>query len=289
MILVIGGRGKIGSALLDELAARGEPVRALVRHTENAAALPAGVEPVVGDLADPGSLAAAMAGVEKVFLLCSPTEQEVQLNRNAIDAAGQAGVQLLVRSSILGSDPQAEAVFRRDHGLCDQYLQQSGLPHRIIRPNLFLQNVPENTMPGIDAGGRFYVNAGEARLSMVDTRDVAAVAAALLTGGGDGATAYDVTGPEALSYQDVAAKLSAALGRPISYVDVPDQAVHDALIGFGLGEWMTAALVGLYQDYKRSGTDGYAAQLTTTVQDLTGSPARTLDQLLAATATPTTA
>jgi uncharacterized protein YbjT (DUF2867 family) len=89
---------------------------------------------------------------------------------------------LLVGSSIPGADPQAEAVFGRDRGLCDQYLRQSSLLHRIIRPNLFPQNVPENTIPGIDAGGRFYLNAADARLSMVDTRDVTAVGAALPTG-----------------------------------------------------------------------------------------------------------
>jgi uncharacterized protein YbjT (DUF2867 family) len=103
-----------------------------------------------------------------------------------------------------------------------------------IRPNLFQQNVPENTIPSIDAQGTFYLNAGDARISMVDTRDVGAVAAVVLSEPGYAGAAYDVTGPEALSYQDVAAKLAHAMHRPITYVDAADQAVLDALLGFGI-------------------------------------------------------
>jgi uncharacterized protein YbjT (DUF2867 family) len=279
MILVIGGRSKIGSALIGELVGKREPVRALVRSGECAGSFPDGVEAVTGDLADLDSLRSAIAGAERMFLLCGPTEEEVQLNRNAIDAAKEAGVRLLVRSSILGSVPGSPATFVRDHGACDEYLRQSDVAHAIVRPNLFLQNVPENTIPSIDGDGNFYANAGEARISMVDTRDVAAVAAILLTESGHEGNAYDVTGPEALSYHDVAAKLSAAMERSVTYIDAPDDAVRGALEGFGLPEWLTGALVDLYQDYRRSGTDGYAA--TDTVQRLTGRPPRTLGQLLA--------
>ena len=150
----------------------------------------------------------------------------------------------------------------------------------IVRPNLFLQNIPESTVPSIDALGTFYVNAGQARISMVDTRDVAAVAAAVLTEPGHAGVHYDITGPEALSYTDVAAKLTGATGRPVTYVDVPDEAVRQALLGAGLNQWFASALVGLYQDYRRSGTDGYAAQVTSTVLRVTGRPARSLDDLL---------
>jgi uncharacterized protein YbjT (DUF2867 family) len=280
VILVIGGRSKIGSALIDELLAKDQQVRALVRATEKPDSFPAGVEAVTGDLADPESLARAMAGIEDVFLLCGPSAQEVQLNRNAIDAARESGVELLVRSSILGADPSSPTTFARDHGECDRYLAESGVPYALVRPNLFLQNVPENTIPALDEDGNFYVNAADARISMVDTRDVASVAAALLTGAGHKGKAYDVTGPEALSYADVATKLSAVAGRKITYVDVPDAAVHDALSGFGLDGWLVEALVDLYRDYKRSGVDGYASEVTTTVQDLTGRSSRTLDALV---------
>ncbi|MBV8944997.1 MAG: SDR family oxidoreductase [Solirubrobacterales bacterium] len=279
MILVIGGRSKIGSVLIDDLLARGEQVRALTRLGE-AGRFPDGVEPVAGDLADICSLAAAMSGADKVFLLCGPVENEYELNRNAIDVAQGADVRLLVRSSILGADPEAQATFARDHGACDEYLRDSELDFTIVRPNLFLQNVPETTIPAIDTDGRFYVNAGDARISMVDTRDVAAVAAVALTEPGHESQEYEVTGPEPLSYADVAAELSEVQGRTITYVDVDDDATRKVLLGYGGGEWLAGALVDLYQDYRRSGRDGYACEVSDTVDRLTGRPARSLRALL---------
>jgi len=280
VILVIGGRSKIGSALIGELLGRGQQVRALVRAGEPAGSLPAAAEAVTGDLADEGSLVTAMAGVQKVFLLSSPHPDAASWHRTAIDAARRTQVQLLVRSSILGADRESVAEFISAHTTCDRYLEDSGLPYVIVRPNLFLQNIPESTIPSLDASGTFYADAGEARISMVDTRDVAAVAAVVLTEPGHTGAHYDVTGPEALSYADVAARLTTALGRRISYAGASDDAVRRALLGAGLTEWFANALVGLYRDYRRSGTDGYAAQITGTIQRLTGRPARSLDGLL---------
>ncbi len=284
MILVIGGRSKIGAALIGDLLERGQRVRALVRAGEPGG-LPTGAETVTGDLADEGSLVTAMDGAEKVFLLSSPHPDAVTWHRNAIDAARRAEVRLLVRSSILGAEAASAAEFISAHSACDRYLEDSGLPFVIVRPNLFLQNITESTIPSIDASGNFYVDAGEARISMVDTRDVAAVAATALTEPGHDGAHYDVTGPEALSYADVAARLARAMRRPVSYVDAPDDAVGQALRDAGLSHWFAGALVGLYQDYRRSGTDGYAAQVTDTVQRLTGRPARSLDDLLDGLAT----
>ena len=281
VILVIGGRSKIGAALIGELLGRGQRVRALARAGEAAGSLSAAAEAVTGDLADEGSLVTAMARIEKVFLLSSPHPDAVSWHRNAIDAARRTQVQLLVRSSILGAGRDSPAEFINAHTTCDRYLQDSGLPYVIVRPNLFLQNIPESTIPSIDASGTFYADAGEARISMVDTRDVAAVAAVALTEPGHAGARYDVTGPEALSYTDVAAKLTSAMGRHISYVGASDDAVRQALLGAGLTKWFASALVGLYQDYRRSGTGGYAAQVTGTIQRLTSRPARSLDNLLA--------
>ena len=280
MVLVIGARSKIGSAVIEELTARGERIRALARSGKSAD-FPDDVEVVGGDLADPTSLEAAMSDAERVFLLCGPNEDEVALNRNAIDAAKRAKVELIVRSSILGADPASPSTFVRDHGLCDAYLRAAGVEHVIVRPNMFMQNIPESTIPSIGPDGAFYANAGEARISMVDTRDVGAVAAALLAGSSKERGEVDVTGPEALSYHDVATKLSTRLARPVAYVPVPDDAVAQALSGMGMGRWMVGSLVELFQDYSRSGVDGYAAQVTDAVQRLTGRPPRTLDELLA--------
>jgi uncharacterized protein YbjT (DUF2867 family) len=279
LILVIGGHSKIGSALVNTLVAKDEAVRVLVRGGEPPGAM-AGVVNVVGDLADEGSLVRSMEGVEKVFLLSSPHPDAVSWHRNAIDAARRTDVQLLVRSSILGSDKESPAEFVNAHKICDRYLVDSGLAYTIVRPNLFLQNIPESTIPAIDGSGNFYLNAGDAHISMVDTRDVAAVAAEVLTQPGHAGAQYDVTGPQALSYDDVAAGLSLKLGHPVTYVPVPDDAVRQALLGAGLNQWFATALVGLYQEYRRSGTRGYASQVTGSVERITGRPPRSLDDVL---------
>jgi uncharacterized protein YbjT (DUF2867 family) len=286
MILVIGGRSKIGSALIDDLVARGETICALVRSAEGAGSFPDSVETAVGDLADPESLREAMDGADKVFLLSGNDRDEVQWHRNAIDAARAVGVGLLVRSSALGSDPSSASTFLRNHGASDRYLEESGVPCVIVRPNRFLQHVTENLIPSIDANGSFYGNEGEARLSMVDTRDVAAVAAVALTESGPEGKSFDVTGPEAISNADIAARLSAVAGREFTFVGVPDEAVRDTLLGFGMDQWLVGAIVDLGAEYRRCGTDGYPARVTRTVQELTGREPRSLDQLLEESPTP---
>ena len=120
MILVIGGRSKIGATLIGELLGRGQQVRALVRAGEPAGSLAATAEAVTGDLADEGSLVTAMAGIEKVFLLSSPHPDAVSWHRNAIDAARRTQVQLLVRSSILGADGESPPEFISAHTACGQ-------------------------------------------------------------------------------------------------------------------------------------------------------------------------
>src|SRR3954453_13381347 len=124
-ILVIGGRSKIGSALIGELIGRGVEVRALIRDRDRAAELADEVTVVVGDLAEPDSIAEAMQGVEKVFLLSSAHRDAVAWHTSAIEAAKEAGVELLVRSSILGAGEPSEAEFIDSHVQIDAYLQAS--------------------------------------------------------------------------------------------------------------------------------------------------------------------
>jgi uncharacterized protein YbjT (DUF2867 family) len=116
---------------------------------------------------------------------------------------------------------------------------------------------------------------------MVDARDVAAVAARVLTEDGHAGQAYDVTGPEAIGHGEACEKLGRRLGRPVRYVPVDDDTARAAMLRAGLGEWLADALIELYQDYRRSGTAGYASRVHGTVLDVTGAKPRTLDQALA--------
>jgi uncharacterized protein YbjT (DUF2867 family) len=277
MILVIGASSRTGRELVRLLREAGQPARNLARPGGPVV----GPEAVVGDLGDPAALDRAMTGVSKVFLLSSADPHELAWHRNAIGAAARAGVSLLVRSSILGADPASPARFLADHGRADGFLRDSGVPHVILRPNFYMHNVSALWPPTIGDDGSYYAPAGEALISMTDARDVAAVAARALTEDGHAGKAYDITGPEALSHAEACARLGAALGRPVRYVPIDDATARSAMLGAGLGDWLTDGLIELYQDYRRSATSGYAARVSDAVREITGKPARTLDQALA--------
>jgi uncharacterized protein YbjT (DUF2867 family) len=276
VILIIGAGSATGTELVRLLRAAGEPLRILTRAAE-----PVGPDSVPGDLARPDSLKQAMDGVDKVFLLCSAAHDELAWHRNAIDAASAAGVTHLVRSSILGADPASPARFLRHHGQADDHLRESGVGHTILRPNMYVHNVTRVWPLSIGPDGAYYAPAGDARISLTDARDVAAVAARILTGGAPGNAAFEVTGPEALSHGEACERLGTHLGRPIHYVPVDDDTAHAAMLGAGLHRWLADVLIELYQDYRRSGTDGYAAQVQDTVEAITGVPPRSLGQALA--------
>jgi uncharacterized protein YbjT (DUF2867 family) len=276
MILIIGGGSRTGRELVRLLRAHGERLRILTRSAESAA----DPDSVVGDLARPATLDAAMAGIDRVFLLSSAAHDERAWHRNAIEAATRRGVKHLVRSSILGADAHSKCRFVRHHGESDDLLRASGVPFTVIRPNFYMHNVTAGWAPTLDPQGNYYAPAGDALISMVDARDVAAVAFAALTGRRHAGKTYDVTGLAPVSHQQACEKLAERLGRPVRYVPVDDDTARSAMLGAGLPGWFTDALVELYQDYRRSGTDGYAAQVRGTVYDITGQLPISLDEAL---------
>ena len=283
-VLVIGGRSKIGSALIAELLQRGQKVKALVRTLPDGSDEGTGgsdIEYVVGDLADRASLEAAMREVDSVFLLSTPNADDVSWTRNAVDAARSAGVARLVRSSLLGADSSSQSTFQRQHGLSDEYVAASGIPFTLLRPNYFSQNVAEQIAPAVGADGAFYASAGDAALTLVDTRDVAEAAArVLLEDGHDGKT-YALTGPRAYTHSDIASILTAYLNRPVKYIAVTDDATREALAGVGLDPWLVEAIVELYASYRASGPDGVAARVSEDLRRLLDREPRSLEQLLA--------
>lgn len=280
-ILVTGATTQLASMLIGELVSRGHAARALVRAADFSASFMAPIDVAVGELTDPPSLASAMDGADRLLLLSQPHPDEVQMTRNAIEAARRTGVQLIVRISMLGANPSSPAVSMRNHGLSDRLLESAGIPHVILRPNLLAQSIIGETIPSIDADGRFFLNAGGARISMVDARDVAAVAAVALTEPGRGRRIYELTGPEALSYSEIARRLTRAIGWPTTYVDAPDETMRERLRRRLGDEWLATAGVELFQEYRRSGAFGYAAAITDTVERMTRSAPRSVDALVA--------
>jgi uncharacterized protein YbjT (DUF2867 family) len=274
MILVTGATGNVGSALIAELSSRRVPVRALVRDRvrARAIALP-GVEFAEGDFADPGTLVSALDGVEHLFLLI-PSSADVEAQQCAVvDAATRCGVKVIVKLSQYAADVHAPGRFQRYHAVVEEHIRESGVAYTFLRPNLFMQGLLM-LRSTIASEGAFYLSAGGARVSLIDLRDIAAVAARVLTEPGHAGKTYDLTGPEALSHADVASTLSHATRRDIKYVDIPTEAMRQALLGLGIPAWQAEGMVEDYEHYRR----GEAADVTTTVRDLTGRDARTFSQ-----------
>ena len=180
MILITGASGSVGREVVREMMGTGKKFRALFRSKEEAAKAPAGVETVIADFSDAASLQKALQGVERVFLVCSPVQELVELEGNMIDASKKAGVKRIVLNSALGAGDY-EKSFPSWHRKVEDKLRASGMEYVILRPNGFMQNTITYLAPSIRTQGAFYDAMGDAKTSLVDVRDVAAVATKALT------------------------------------------------------------------------------------------------------------
>ena len=274
-ILVTGATGNVSSGLIPELIAKGASVRALVRDATKAQGLrDQGVEVIVGDFDKPETLDAAFNGVDKVFLVTAPNPNQVTQASNGIAAAKRAGSPHIVRLSAgaLNMVPDAPARVTRQHVEIDAELKASGLPYTILRPHFFMQNTMMAAQT-VASDGAVYMPMKDGKLGMIDVRDIVDVAAKVLTEDGHQGKTYGLTGPASISFHDVAAGLSKALGKEVKYVDVPPEAGREAMVGMGLPEWFADALT----EYNKAFSEGLGDFTTNDVEDITGHPARSFE------------
>lgn len=259
MILVVGATGTTGRAVVADLLERGLPVRALSRSPERAAELEAlGAEPAVGDLADPSTLARPMRGVERLYVAVPASADQPRLEANAYAVAEQSGAYAVVKLGVLGQAPDAPVRFGRTHAEAFAALQASSLRWTLLQPAGFQQNFLR--APAV-ASAR-----GDARVAHVDARDVAAVAARALAEEGHEACSYVLTGPDALTDEEVAE----ALGVP--YREVSPEEVRALRVEAGVPEWNAEGL-GELDDLYRSGV---ASTPAPDVEAVLGRPARSM-------------
>lgn len=277
-LLITGATGTVSGALIDELEGSGFRLRALVRDGARAEPLRRrGIETVVGDLGDPRSLSAAFEGVDDLWLLTPNDPRAPEHSMNAIWAARQSGVERVVRMSAVGAAFDAPTRSGRLHALSDHELEHSGLRWTILRPHWFMQNLL-NEAADIAAGGTVRLNLADGRIGMVDVRDIAGLAAAVLkdeSGRHDGRI-YTPTGPRSLSFGEVAEALTLVLGRPVRYEPTPDVEIERRLTGFGVPEW----IVGMLTEYARSYASGWGDFTTTDVHEVTGASPRGVEQFI---------
>ena len=276
MNLITGASGSAGGAVLQAALAAGLPVRAMYRSSADAAKAPAGVATVIADFAAPASLQDALRGIDNVFLVCGPVPQLVQLESNMIEACKQAGVRHIVLNSAFGAGDLPKS-FPSWHFQAERKLRDSGVAHTILRPNGFLQNIVTYLAASIRAQSAFYSSVGDSKISLIDVRDVAAVAAKILAEPqAHAGKIYELHGSEAVSNYDIAERISRILGRQVAYVDISEDAMRKAMLDLGMPEFFVTAEIEL-EGYYRSGR---CAVVNGLVARLLGRPERTLDAYL---------
>jgi uncharacterized protein YbjT (DUF2867 family) len=276
MILITGASGSAGGAVLKAGLNAGLALRAMYRNKDDVSKAPKGVATVIADFADKASLRSALAGVESVYLVCAPVPQLVELEGNVIEVAKKSGVRHIVLSSALGAGDFPKS-FPSWHFQVEQNLQSAGIDFTILRPNGFLQNIVTYNAGTIRTQDAFYAAIGDARISLIDVRDVGAVAAEVLRELQRHARkVYELNGPEAVSNAEVAERISHVAGRKISYVDIPEEAQRKAMLDMGMPEWQVTAILDLQEYY----LSGRCAAVDGTVSKLIGRPERTLDAFL---------
>ena len=261
-ILVIGANGTVGSQLVRLLSDQGHDV---VRTTSRA---PETAQDVHLNLVMGEGLATAFVGVEAAFLLSPPgyTNQNELLNP-VIDQAVASGVQKIVLMTAMGSNADEAAPLRQ----VERHLEQSGLAYNIIRPNWFMQNFHTFWIQGILEQGKILLPVGKAKGSFIDARDIAAVAASLLTRRDLDNQEFDLTGGEALDHDEAAAILSHASGRSIVYEEISDEAMLAPLLAAGLPKDFAHFLITILGFFKA----GYSEAITPAVETITGAKPRT--------------
>ena len=271
MIAVFGATGQTGGEVVKQLVAIGQPVRALVRNPQKAVRLPtSGVDIVQADLERPDTLEAALRGVERAYFVTSG--EATQRSSAFYTAAHRTGVRHVVRTSGSFMVRELHGIrFDEWHHEAELELERSGLAYTHLRPSYFMQNL---ILQG--ASGTLALPFADVPVNLVDVRDIAAVAVTALTGEGHAGRTYDVTGPEALRFAEVAARLTAITGRRFTYAPVSKAEFTQMLAQWGLPDAVAADLA---QEYALIGAGHPAfAVARDTVQRLTGRPARTLDQ-----------
>lgn len=273
MILIVGATGLVGSATVRQLTTLGVPVRTLVRSAAKATILAGpGIETVVGDLEQPSSLDAALDGVTRALLISPLNPHQVELQGNFVEAARRAGAVHIVKLSGLGTALDSPLRSGWWHAQTEQHIADAGLPFTHLHPPFFMQNLLRSATV-IAAQGALVAAMQAGKIAMVDARDVAAVAAEALTSDGHAGKAYTITGPEALSFQEVAKKLAVATGKRVTYQDVSLDTMRQELVATGIPAW----LVEVRMEFAAALRNGYAAAVTDTVQVVTGRPPLTVD------------
>lgn len=273
--MLTGANGNVSSSVIRALQGSGHTLVGLVRDPAKAQALAAqGVELRTGNLDQLRTVEDAFTGVDVAFLLAPPALLAPMQVSNALWGARRAGVKHVVRLSAVGAAHDAPTINSRAHALSDSELERSGIPYTILKPHFFTQNLMM-TAQTIAQQGSIYFALGEAKLPMIDVRDVGATVAAILKNPTPHAgKTYTLTGPAAISLHQVAAAIGEAIGKPVNYVPVPVATMVEQLATFGVDDFGQTAM----RDYFTAYSAGWQNTVTSAVKDITGTNPRSIHE-----------
>ncbi|OWK30420.1 SDR family oxidoreductase [Sphingomonas dokdonensis] len=239
--------GGIGGEVCKTLSAANTPFRAMCRKQEQVDRLQTnGMDAVLGDFDRPETLFAAMTGIATMFLITPSTPDRFAREVAAIDAAKPAGGGRIVKRSASDGNVRSQVLWAQTHALIDQHLRATGIAWTILTPTAFMQNFLWFKDP-IARGGLPQV-AGKGSVSWVDTRDVARIAATVLTEDGhEGPTCF-LTGPETLDMAEATRRLIAVIGHKVRYLNLPTPAFRAILRLTGNSRWIAKGLISQFAD-----------------------------------------
>ena len=253
MILVLGATGRLGRETVKLLARSGGPkVRVLVRDPAKAAAFAdSAVEIVRGEMTDANLLAQVMRNVERVFVIPPNVRDQAEMEHRIYQAVRRAGVSHIVKLSTAKAEVDSPCHFFQQHAIAEDYLKASGAGFTILRSNSFMQNLLWFANE-IKSECTVSLPLGDAKTAPVDIRDVAAVATAILTGEPHPNATYNISGPEQLSFAEIAQRLSAVTGKPIEYRDLPPTEFLYMLLSAELPRWYAEAVTASWSVARNS-------------------------------------
>ncbi len=268
IVLVTGASGTVGSEVVKQLSRNGHAVhiKAAVHSIENIKKVKGNdkAESVQIDYNKPETLAAALKGVDKLFLVTPETLNAPELVSNLVTEAKKAGIRYIVRLSAMGESSIASV---RLHLEGEKIIEESGIPFTILRPNTFMQFFVNFYGPTIKNNNAFYGSVEDANVSFIDIRDIAAIVVKTLTDNDKhNGKVYTITGPEALSHYQVAEILSNATTKKINYVDIPEKEFQRRKKEIGLNDWWLNLMIEAFYSFRK----GYHSQVYSTVEEVTG-------------------
>lgn len=233
MILVTGATGNVGSEIARQLIAKKTPFRIYVRDAAKAAEMigAEGYEVALGDFDDAGAFEKALAGIDAVYMVTNQSEAFKTALTRMTAQIKKAGVKRFVMLSA-ECDPDSSVFFVRRTGELEEIVKASDLPWTFLRPDWFMQN-----FAGFVAMGMVAFPGGPGKTSFVDVRDVAEIAIKALTEDGHKNRVYRLTGPDPMTFERAAERISAALGKDVPFVNITPDDLKNALLSEGAEPW----------------------------------------------------